>query len=312
MPDFISTVIADEDRTMFIKRFQEAIHGNQGENFEFRYLHKNGTKRWLSASWQPIYDAQGNPLGARSSGYDITERKLAEMELKESERRLRETNLDLKRAEAEAHIGNWKWNLRTATVEWSDEMFRIFGVDRDSYTGRLADVISKVIHPDDLHIVLPSNASAFASNQPQEYRIIRPTDGTVRHIWAKAGDSILDEQGNPLFLTGVAQDITERKQAEEALSESEEHYRLLANNVPDVIYSLDGAGNIVAVNSPAFERYGYTEQNSKGKPFLDFIHPEDREIVIGSFLKALEQQRKFTKGPNSASWLRTGSAIGLN
>jgi len=77
---------------------------------------------------------------------------------------------------------------------------------------------------------------------------------------------------------------------------SEERFRLLANNVPDVIYSLNGEGNIVTVNSSAFERYGYTEQDAKGNPFLSFVHPEDREIVITSFLKALEEQRKFTHG----------------
>jgi PAS domain S-box-containing protein len=91
-------------------------------------------------------------------------------------------------------------------------------------------------------------------------------------------------------------ELAERRKAEEALRVSEERYRLLTNNVPDIIYSLDGEGNIVTVNSPAFERYGYTEQDAKGKTFLGFVHPEDREIVIGSFLKALEEQRKFTHG----------------
>jgi PAS domain S-box-containing protein len=70
----------------------------------------------------------------------------------------------------------------------------------------------------------------------------------------------------------------------------------LANNVPDIVYSLDGEGKIVTVNSQAFERYGYTEQNSRGKPFLTFIHPEDREIVLQSFLNAMQEQRKFTHG----------------
>jgi two-component system cell cycle sensor histidine kinase/response regulator CckA len=90
LPDFVSTVIADEDRAMFIGRFQQAIRGSREENFEFRYLHKNGTKRWLSASWQPIYDAQGNPLGTRSSGHDITVRKRAEAALEASEKRFKE------------------------------------------------------------------------------------------------------------------------------------------------------------------------------------------------------------------------------
>ena len=70
------------------------------------------------------------------------------------------------------------------------------------------------------------------------------------------------------------------KRNREAMMVSEEHYRLQASNIPDIIYSLDGEGNIVNVNSSAFERYGYSEQAAKGRPFLDFVHPEDRDILI--------------------------------
>ena len=86
------------------------------------------------------------------------------------------------------------------------------------------------------------------------------------------------------------------KRNREAMMVSEEHYRLQASNIPDIIYSLDGEGNIVNVNSSAFERYGYSEQAAKGRPFLDFVHPEDREILINSFLKAIEDKRKVTTG----------------
>jgi PAS domain S-box-containing protein len=102
MPDFISTVIAEEDRPVFIARFQEAIGGSHGENFEFRYLHKNGGKRWLNVSWQPIYDAKGNPLGTRASGRDITDRKRME----EQVRHLQKAESLSRMAEAVAHHFN--------------------------------------------------------------------------------------------------------------------------------------------------------------------------------------------------------------
>ncbi|MBU4461147.1 MAG: PAS domain S-box protein, partial [Verrucomicrobia bacterium] len=75
MPDFISVLIAEEDWDEFTRRFQEALRGSQGKDFEFRYLHKNGGKFWLSVSWRPIFDAHGNSLGVRASGRDITARK---------------------------------------------------------------------------------------------------------------------------------------------------------------------------------------------------------------------------------------------
>jgi PAS domain S-box-containing protein len=78
LPDFIPVMIAEEDRGVFVERFQDALRGSTGENFEFRYLHKNGSKRWLTTSWQPIFDTHGKPLGVRASGRDITARKKTE------------------------------------------------------------------------------------------------------------------------------------------------------------------------------------------------------------------------------------------
>jgi PAS domain S-box-containing protein len=78
-PDFISALIAEEDRPLFAATFKGAIRSSESSsNFEFRFIRKDGTKRWLSASWTPIYDDSGAHLGIRASGGDVTERKAAE------------------------------------------------------------------------------------------------------------------------------------------------------------------------------------------------------------------------------------------
>jgi PAS domain S-box-containing protein len=78
-PDFVAAMIAEEDRPLFAATFKEAIRSRgRVANFEFRFIRKDGAKRWLSASWAPIYDESGRPLGIRASGHDVTERKLAE------------------------------------------------------------------------------------------------------------------------------------------------------------------------------------------------------------------------------------------
>jgi PAS domain S-box-containing protein len=151
---------------------------------------------------------------------DITEQAIAKKALQESEEKYKISENDLNTAQSIALIGSWKWDLKTSEVIWSDEMFRIFGIDKYAYTGNLGEVITKVIHPDDLHIVLPSNAHNIA-NKEFEYRIVLP-DGKITHIGAKSGEPILDKKGKIKFLTGTAQDISQRKLAELELTKQKE------------------------------------------------------------------------------------------
>ncbi len=208
--------------------------------FTKRFIHKNGSVVWVEVASSLRRDNDGKPLYLVTSLLDITERKRAEDALRLSEQ-------DLTQAQEIARIGNWKWDIEKGEITWSDEMYRIFGIDKNSYTGRLGDVIARVIHPDDLHIVLPSNASNIA-NEPVEYRIILP-DQSIRYIWARSGDTVFNKAGKPVFLSGIAQDITERKLVEEALRVGNERFNALFYNLPlqGVIYRFirDARGEIV-------------------------------------------------------------------
>jgi len=200
------------------------------------------------------------------------------------DKKLREVNNDLNLAQSLALIGSWKWDLRTSTVVWSDGMYHIFGIDKNTYAGQLGDVIAKVIHPDDLHIVLPANAGKFARKKPQEYRIIRLNDGVLRHIWALAGETILDEKGSPIYLTGIAQDITERKQAEDTLREMQQNLTLAIQSANIGIWDLDLRTNKVYYSREWKSQLGY-EEHEISDNFLEWenhLHPDDREKVTAT------------------------------
>ena len=147
---------------------------------------------------------------------DVTKRKLSEGDL-----RLSESNLN--KAQHFARLGSWTWNIKTGLLEWSDEMFRLFGIDKETFSGSLGDVVTTAIHPDDREKVEASNLSVMNDSKPipLEYRVIWP-DQSVHTVYAEAGEMVTDDEGNPALLMGTVQDITERKRIEAfALMEKE-------------------------------------------------------------------------------------------
>lgn len=149
-----------------------------------------------------------------TTAVDITERKQEQEKLKESEE-------NLKKAQQYAHIGSWSWSPATNQLEWSDEMFWIFGIKKETFTGELREIIEKAIHPEDRVKVDESNLSVIKYGKPipVEYRIIWP-DQSIHTVWAEAGEMIKDETGSVVKLSGTVQDITERKEAEQRMIEN--------------------------------------------------------------------------------------------
>jgi PAS domain S-box-containing protein len=191
-------------------------------NIDCQMKHKNGHWLWVRVRGQVIsWTDDGKPLWMVGSNIDITTEKIAELELSKSYKKLNHEQIKLNMAQAVAHIGSWSWDLENNEVEWTEEMYKIFGIDKYTIKGRLGDVISRVIHPDDLHIVLPSNADPFAKKENMEYRIIWP-DGSIRYISAIAGEVVNDQNGAPIFMIGTCQDITSQKLAEKALLEGKD------------------------------------------------------------------------------------------
>lgn len=229
-----------------------------GQDFyeqDFRFKHKNGDVMWINERFRFLRDADGKPTEVILSWMDITNRK-------QMEETLRQTTIDLNRAQSVSHVGSWKWHIPTNELTWSDEMYRIFGIDKATFTGFLPDVVSSAIHPDDRAEVEASNSSVIDKNKPipLEYRVVHP-DGTIRTVWAEAGDILFDHEGNSVELSGIVMDITERKAAETQLLLQDEALNSTANS----IVITDTNGNIQWANPAFTELTGFTVAETTGK-----------------------------------------------
>jgi PAS domain S-box-containing protein len=233
--DFLFQEDEDASRELFSRR-----RAGISEQADVRFQHKDGREVWTILCARPITDHQGRFRGALDLFTDVTERRRAEEALRENEERLR-------LAMGAGEIGAWDWDVARDRVIWSDRIYAIHGMQPGTFGGRSEDFI-KLIHPADAASVWEGVQRALDEGAPYrlEFRIVRP-GGEVRWI-ATSATVIRAPDGKPLRMLGATIDTTERKQAEEALRESEEFRRRILESTQDCVQVLDLHGKLLSMN----------------------------------------------------------------
>ncbi len=188
----------------------------------------------------------------------------------------------LRMAEQMSGVGTWRLEAASRVAEWSDEVFRIHGVSRDTFDPGFNNAID-FYHPDDRAEVTACVTRAMETGEPYHFklRIVRG-DGEERIVVSR-GMAERDPHGAVVAIYGVFQDVTEAETAHARIVESEARYRMLADGANDIIvsYGIDG---IVTYVSPSIETVcGRAPADVLGRPVTDLILPEDVPALAEAF-----------------------------
>jgi PAS domain S-box-containing protein len=201
-------------------------------------------------------------------GFDISDQNDLEKKLRESEENLAEV-------QKMAHIGNWKWNIATNELRWSDEVYRIFGLIPQEFEVTF-DAYFDYVHPDDRDYLKNAIIKALKGEPYSIDNRIITANGEERIVHTDA-EIVFNEDNIPVCARGIVQDITEHKRTVEALRESEERYKTFFNTSAVGTVEIDVTGRLIKVNDRYCQITGYSCEELLRMNIVELSHPDDRD-----------------------------------
>ena len=267
----LGELLHSADHSQMITMAAQLREGMRSSGVETRIRTKDGAYKWIL--WDAVPCVEHGIYFA--TGHDITARKLFERQLRESHRRFQLLATATQQAV-------WDWDLRDNRIWQNDTYLEMFGTFEPAEE-TIVEWWRRRVHPEDRERILSSIPRSAVNGQQKwtlEYRLQR-VDGSYAYVYDK-GFVIFDEQGQPVRMVGALIDITELKETEQKLRESEERFQLAAKATRDAIWDWDRQTDRVWRSNGFQTLFGYKPEEV-GHDFAwwsDRIHPDDRQRVL--------------------------------
>ncbi len=267
--------ISPETQERLRSAIAQAAAGNV-VRYEADILAPDDTVVTIDFSLKPLLDESGRVELLMAEGRDLMERKRVEQDLQRVVDELSEWQNRYKAASQINGLLLYEWNSQTEEIVWCENVEQVYGYSREELTGS-SEQWMELIHPDDVENVMQKLERALATKEPLhiEYRM-RQKDGSYITIEDK-GQFYPDSAGNLTRMVGFVANISERKQAQEALRESEERWQLALQGNNDGIWDLDIKNNRVFYSARWKEMLGYEDHEipNQSDEWTKRVHPDD-------------------------------------
>lgn len=277
-------VLPEKELTRYNKMLEEGGRRQKitGEKGSWEIMRKDGSTIFVEVNTTDLkFDGRMCRL---IQATDVTDKVLSIRKLQESEARL----IDSQRI---AHIGSWEVSYEDGEepIKWSEETYRIFGLDPDKQN-ITEELFYSLVHPQDIHLLDRAVKAAYNNNgiYSAEFRILLP-DGSERLV-SELGEMTLDHaSGRLLKIAGTAQDITERRNARMMLQKSEANLRSIFENTDTAYVLLDTTLKVVSFNGPAhkFSLEHLDKPIAEGEEALSYFSHITQAVVKKSLRDAL-------------------------
>lgn len=292
-----------EDQPFIMDELLPAVLHNGRSEIEIRFRHfKTGAALWIIYNVFALKDLNDKIVGLSTVSTNITERKQTELALRESK-------MDLNRAQAVAHIGSWRMDVRNNILKWSDENFRIFGIPEG--TPLTYQSFLDAIHPADRESVDKAWKEALTGKPYDiEHRLI--VDQKIKWV-RELAELEFDEHGMLRGGFGTTEDVTDIKSAQEALQNERAFLRQIIDAAPSLIFVKDLKGRFLLGNEALAQCYGTSPENLIGlidenfNPNADELahfHQDDLDVINSCKAKQIPEE-KVTHADGSIHWYST-------